>query len=122
MSPGLSMAISFGAAGVVFATLALWDWQAPRRKLAAGRRPRWPGNLGIWLIDAAVVRLFGPVMVVGAALLAAEKGWGLFAVASLPRWATIVLGVIALDLTIYAQRLPSRAVAVAVASRAPRRP
>ena len=105
MSPGLAIAVRVGAAAAVFAAMALWEWWAPRRKLVAGRRPRWPGNLGIWLIDAAVVRLLGPVTVVGAALYAALQGWGLFNWVVFPPWLAIVLGVIALDLTIYAQHV-----------------
>src|SRR6185437_2339449 len=89
MSPGTAIAIRVGAAAAVFAAMALWEWLAPRGKLAVGRRPRWPGNLGIWLIDAAAVRLLGPVTVVGAALVAVEKGWGLFPLLGLPYWAAV---------------------------------
>ncbi len=105
MSPGTAIAIRVGAAAAVFAAMALWEWLAPRRKLAVGRRPRWPSNLGVWLIDAVAVRLLGPVTVVGAALFATEKGWGLFPAIGLPYWAAILFGVIALDLTIYVQHV-----------------
>ena len=97
MSPGMAFAIRVGAAAAVFAAMALWEWLAPRRRLAVGRRPRWPGNLGVWLIDAAAVKLLGPVTVVGAALVAAERGWGLFPSIDLPYWAAVLFGVIALD-------------------------
>ena len=46
MSPGTAIAIRVGAAAAVFTAMALWEWLAPRRQLAVGRRPRWPGNLG----------------------------------------------------------------------------
>jgi sterol desaturase/sphingolipid hydroxylase (fatty acid hydroxylase superfamily) len=105
LSAGLVIAIRVGAAAAVFAALALWEWLAPRRRLAAGRRPRWPGNLGIWAIDSVAIRLLGPLTVVGAALLAADKGWGLFVLLGLPYWAALVVGVIALDLVIYAQHV-----------------
>ena len=105
MSPGQVTAIRVGAAVAVFAAMALWEWLAPRRALMAGRRPRWPGNLGIWAIDSVLVRLLGPATVVGVALAAAEHGWGLFHLLGLPYWAASVLGVIALDLTIYAQHV-----------------
>ncbi len=98
MSPGLVMAIRVGAAVAVFAAMALWEWLAPRRRLTVGRRPRWPGNLGIWAIDSVVVRLLGPATVVGVALVASEHGWGLVPWLGLPYWAAIVAGVIALDL------------------------
>jgi sterol desaturase/sphingolipid hydroxylase (fatty acid hydroxylase superfamily) len=105
MSPAQVTAIRVGAAVAVFAVMALWEWQAPRRTLTAGRRPRWPGNLGIWAIDSVVVRLLGPATVVGLALTAAQHGWGLFHLLALPYWAALVLGVIALDLTIYGQHV-----------------
>ena len=105
MSPGQVTAIRVGAAVAVFAAMALWEWLAPRRALTAGRRPRWPGNLGIWAIDSVVVRLLGPATVVGVALAAAQHGWGLFHLLGLPYWAALVLGVIALDLTIYGQHV-----------------
>ena len=105
MSAGLVIAIRVGAAAAVFVAMALWEWLAPRRRLATGRRPRWPGNLGIWAIDSVAIRLLGPLTVVGAALLVADKGWGLFVVLGLPYWTALVAGVIALDLVIYAQHV-----------------
>ena len=103
MSPSLEIAVRVGAYAVVFAAMALWEWRAPRRRLTAGRRPRWPGNLGILLVDILAVRLLVPVTAVGVALIAAEKGWGLFPLMGLPVWAAVLLGVIVLDLVIYAQ-------------------
>ncbi len=105
MSPALVMAIRIGAAVVVFGAMALWEWLAPRRRLTAGRRPRWPGNLGILAIDIVAVRLVAPTAVVGVALAAAAHGWGLFPLVGLPYWAALVVGVIALDLVIYAQHV-----------------
>ncbi len=92
------MAIRVGAAAAVFASLALWEWLAPRRKRTAGRRPRWPGNLGIWTIDSVLIRLLGPLTVVGSALLAVEKSWGAFALLGLPYWPAVTAGVVLLDL------------------------
>jgi sterol desaturase/sphingolipid hydroxylase (fatty acid hydroxylase superfamily) len=88
---------------MVFGTMALWEWFAPRRRLVAGRRPRWPGNLGILAIDILAVRLLVPTTAVGVALIAAERGWGLFPQLGLPLWPAIVIGVVALDLVIYTQ-------------------
>ncbi len=105
MTPGMEIAIRLGGATVVFAAMALWEWLAPRRYLTVGRRPRWPGNLGILAIDIIAARLLVPTAAVGVALVAAEKGWGLFAVLGLPAWAAVVVGVIALDLVIYIQHV-----------------
>jgi len=105
MSAGVILAIRVGAAAAVFAAMALWEWRAPRRRLAAGRRPRWPGNLGIWGIDSVIVRLVGPAGAVGAALLAGERGWGLMPLLGLPYWLALIAGVVALDLVIYVQHV-----------------
>ncbi|MBI4365579.1 MAG: sterol desaturase family protein [Deltaproteobacteria bacterium] len=103
MSSSLEIAVRVGGAALIFAALALWEWLAPCRALAVGRRPRWPGNLGILAVDIAAERLLVPTAAVGAALVAASRGWGLFNLIGLPSWAAIVIGVIALDLVIYTQ-------------------
>ncbi len=103
MSPSLEIAVRVGGAALVFGAMALWEWRSPRRLLTVGRRPRWPGNLGILAIDILAVRLLVPATAVGVALIAAAHGWGLANLAGLPGWAAILLGVIALDLVIYTQ-------------------
>ncbi len=103
MSPTIEIAVRLGAAAAVFAVMALWEWSAPRRALSVGRKPRWPGNLGILAIDILAVRLLVPTTVVGVALTASARGWGLLDALGLPAWAAILIGVIALDLVIYAQ-------------------
>ncbi len=105
MSPSLEITVRAGGAAAIFALLVLWEWLAPRRRLNAGRRPRWPGNLGILAIDIVAVRLLVPTAAVGVALIAAERGWGLLPLLGLPGWAAIVVGVVALDLVIYAQHV-----------------
>jgi sterol desaturase/sphingolipid hydroxylase (fatty acid hydroxylase superfamily) len=105
MSPGLEIIVRVGGAAVVFASLALWEWFAPRRALTVGRAPRWPGNLGILAVDIVAVRLLVPTAAVGVALIASDRGWGLFNLAGLPAWATILIGVMALDLVIYTQHV-----------------
>jgi sterol desaturase/sphingolipid hydroxylase (fatty acid hydroxylase superfamily) len=105
MPPSLEIAVRAGAYAVVFAGMALWEWAAPRRRLTAGRRPRWPGNLGILAIDVVAVRLLMPTAAVGVALIVAERGWGLFNLTGVPMWAAVAIGVIALDLAIYAQHV-----------------
>ena len=105
MSPALTIAVRVGAYAAVFAIMALWEWRAPRRKLSAGRHPRWTGNLGILAIDIVAVRLLVPTTVVAVALVAAENGWGLFPLLGLPYWAAAIAGVVALDLVIYVQHV-----------------
>jgi sterol desaturase/sphingolipid hydroxylase (fatty acid hydroxylase superfamily) len=103
MTPTLEIILRLGAFAAVFAALAAWEVLAPRRKLLVGRQPRWPGNLGIVVVDALLVRLLIPTAAAGAALIAAERGIGLFHVLGLPGWVAGILGFLILDLVIYAQ-------------------
>ncbi len=52
-----------------------------------------------------LIRLLGPFTVVGAALLGADKGWGLIALLDLPYLLAVTAGMIVLDLIIYAQHV-----------------
>jgi sterol desaturase/sphingolipid hydroxylase (fatty acid hydroxylase superfamily) len=103
MPPTLEILVRLSAFAAVFAALAAWEVFAPRRKLLVGRQPRWPSNLGIVVVDAALVRLLIPTAAVGAALIAAERGWGLLNLVAPPGWLAGILGFLVLDLVIYAQ-------------------
>jgi len=103
LSPQLEIAIRAGTAAALFAALALWEARLPRRRLVAGRRGRWFGNLGILGVDLVTVRLLVPTAAVGAALVAARNGWGLLALLNVPFWAAVVSSVVVLDLVIWAQ-------------------
>jgi sterol desaturase/sphingolipid hydroxylase (fatty acid hydroxylase superfamily) len=105
MSPSIELIARIAAAAVVFAVMALWEVLAPRRPWSVGRWPRWPHNLGIAIIDALAVRILIPAAAVGAALIAAGNGWGLFHVAGLRLSIASLLGFLALDLAIYAQHV-----------------
>lgn len=105
-------AIRLGVFAGVFAAMALWEVLAPRRSQAISRLGRWPGNLGVVVIDALVVRLLFPTAAVGMALLAEERGWGLFAMVPTPGWLAIVASVVLLDLSIYLQHVVFHAVPV----------
>jgi sterol desaturase/sphingolipid hydroxylase (fatty acid hydroxylase superfamily) len=102
--------IRLTAFAVVFALMAVWELQAPRRHQAIGRPVRWPGNLGLVVIDTLLVRLVFPTAAVGVALIAEARGWGLFQVAGLPAWLAVAASVILLDLAIYLQHVLFHAV------------
>jgi sterol desaturase/sphingolipid hydroxylase (fatty acid hydroxylase superfamily) len=97
------MAIRLGAFAGIFAALALLELVSPCRALAVGRMPRWPSNIGILVIDALAVRLLVPTAAVGAALLAAERGIGLFHIVGTNPWIAGLAGFLMLDLVIYSQ-------------------
>jgi sterol desaturase/sphingolipid hydroxylase (fatty acid hydroxylase superfamily) len=87
----------------VFAALALWEAAAPRRPHTLARSARWPGNLGVLLVDVVLVRVLSPTAAVGFAFAAQARGWGLFAHNGLASWIEIALTVVVLDAAIYAQ-------------------
>jgi sterol desaturase/sphingolipid hydroxylase (fatty acid hydroxylase superfamily) len=105
MDPSLEIVLRIAAAAAVFTALAAWEIAAPRRGLLVGRKVRWPNNLGILIVDALAERLIIPTAAVGMALVAADRGWGLFNVLGLPGWLAGVLGFVLLDLIIYAQHV-----------------
>jgi len=94
----------------VFASMALWELLAPRRRQAIRRLRRWPGNLGIVVIDSILVRLAFPMAAVGMALFAEQNGWGLFNRVAAPAWLAIAVSIVLLDLAIYLQHVLFHAV------------
>jgi sterol desaturase/sphingolipid hydroxylase (fatty acid hydroxylase superfamily) len=101
----IEMIIRLGAFALFFSTFALWELLAPRRKLTIGRRARWPGNLGVLLVDIVTVRVLVPTAAVGAALYASGNGWGLINYLQLRLSVAALIGFLALDLIIYAQHV-----------------
>jgi sterol desaturase/sphingolipid hydroxylase (fatty acid hydroxylase superfamily) len=89
----------------VLAIMIGWEFAAPRRRLSASLAVRWSSNLGLVVVGALLVRLAFPVVAVGTAAIAAERGWGLFNWVAAPSWLAIALSVVALDLAIYAQHV-----------------
>ena len=103
-------AIRFAMFLAVFGAVALWEALAPRRKRSFGRLARWPHNLGLLLVDVALVRVFAPGAAIAVAMTAARSGWGLLNAFALPGWAAIAAGIALLDLAIYFQHVMFHAV------------
>src|SRR3954470_13773839 len=97
--------IRISSFALVFAAMAGGELVGARRVWAVGRAPRWTNNLGILVVDVIAVRVLIPTAAVGAALFAAERGWGLFHLAGLPPVLAAVLGFLILDLVIYGQHV-----------------
>jgi len=105
MEPNAELYLRIGAALGIFAAMALWEFVAPRRALSVGRLRRWPGNLGILVLDALLVRFLIPVAAAGTAAIAAQRGWGFLNITPWPAWLEILLGFVVLDLAVYAQHV-----------------
>jgi|SRR5882672_1317640 len=102
--------IRLGSFLLVFVAIAAWEMLSPRRRSLLGRRPRWIHNLGLLLVDIAVLRIFVPGAAVALALIGEARGWGLINTLSLPVWAAVPLTVALLDLVIYFQHVMFHAV------------
>lgn len=89
----------------VFALMALWEYARPRRIGAEARGRRWPTNLGLVVLDTALVRLLFPVAAVGAAIDAEVMGWGLFNQLDWPLWLTVILTGAIFDFAIWLQHV-----------------
>ena len=89
----------------VFFIMASWEFFGARRKLLIAKPKRWISNLGILLIDIVTLRILFPAAAVGISLYAAEQGWGLFNIYSVPLLVSIVISVLILDFVIYLQHV-----------------
>ena len=102
LSPESEMWLRLGCfAGVLLACL-LAEWLWPRRR----ERRSWSRlttNLALVIVNSLLLRLLLPVLAVGMAVIASERGWGLFNLFSLPLWLELALAVLLLDLAIYWQ-------------------
>ncbi|MEX2455443.1 MAG: sterol desaturase family protein [Rhodospirillaceae bacterium] len=104
--PIIRLGLFVGILGV----MVLWEVAAPRRRREIPRLIRWTSNFGVVALDTVLVRLAFPMVAVGMAILAAERGWGFFNVFEVPFWLAFVLSVLALDLVIYLQHVMFHAV------------
>jgi sterol desaturase/sphingolipid hydroxylase (fatty acid hydroxylase superfamily) len=104
--PQLRLGVFLG----VLAIMALWELLAPRRRRDIPRVIRWSNNLALVVVDTIVLRLTFPILAVGLAVMAQERGWGLFNFIDAPAWVAVLASVIILDLVIYLQHVMFHAV------------
>jgi sterol desaturase/sphingolipid hydroxylase (fatty acid hydroxylase superfamily) len=104
--PQLRLAVFLG----VLVAMAVWELAAPRRRREIPRLVRWTNNLALVVIDTIILRLTFPILAVGLAVTAEERGWGLFNVIGAPGWVAILVSILALDLAIYLQHVMFHAV------------
>lgn len=94
----------------VLAAMALWELAAPRRRTEIPRVIRWTNNIALVVLDTVILRLTFPILAVGLAVMAEDRGWGLFNNVELPTWVAIVASMPVLDLAIYLQHVMFHAV------------
>src|SRR5688572_27592695 len=90
--------------------MAVWEMAHGLLEPRVDRGPRWLANVGLVAVDTVSVRLILPAGLVGAALWVEERGWGLLPSLGLPRLASAVIAVVALDLAVYLQHVLFHAV------------
>src|SRR3954453_450519 len=88
-----STAVRLACFGGLLLLMAFWEALAPRRRLSVARPARWASNLGLVALDTLVARFLVPLGAVGAALVAGERGWGLFNKVNVPGWLAVAAAV-----------------------------
>ncbi|MFC6639843.1 sterol desaturase family protein [Sulfitobacter sp. JBTF-M27] len=94
----------------VLTAMVIWEVAAPRRRRDIPRVIRWTNNLALVVLDTAILRLTFPILAVGLAATAEDRGWGLFNNIDAPVWVAIVVSMLLLDLAIYLQHVMFHAV------------
>ncbi|SDX77655.1 Sterol desaturase/sphingolipid hydroxylase, fatty acid hydroxylase superfamily [Ruegeria halocynthiae] len=94
----------------ILAVMAQWEVAAPRRRRDIPRVVRWTNNLALVVLDTAILRLTFPILAVGLAVMAEDRGWGLFNNIDVPVWVAIAVSMLLLDLAIYLQHVMFHAV------------
>jgi len=87
----------------LFILIALTERIVPRRVPGSPKTSRWFTNLGITLINTISLRLLFPLIPVGFASYATEKGFGILNNFEFSLWIELIIGVLALDFIIYLQ-------------------
>src|SRR5690606_11653316 len=99
--PVLRLACFAGTAGLI----GLWQTVTPRRPLRAGKLARWASNFGIAARNTLILRLLFPVLAVGLAAFATERGWGLLNMLDVSLLPAVIIALILQDLVIYGQHV-----------------
>lgn len=94
----------------ILVIMTLWEVAAPRRRRDIPRVIRWTNNVALVVLDTVILRLTFPIVAVGLAVMAEERGWGLFNNIEAPLSLAILVSMLLLDLAIYLQHVMFHAV------------
>ncbi len=94
----------------ILAVMALWELAAPKRAVTADRARRWPANIGVSALNAAVFYAAVPVPPILLAAVMRGRGMGLFNMTEANPVIALVGSLILLDFIIYLQHLMFHAV------------
>lgn len=97
----LRLAVFLGALG----GMLLWEWRYPFRAALEPKFSRLLRHLSLMTLNFLILRLVSGGGAYAVAILAAQKGWGLFALWPMPGWAVVLAGLLLLDFAIYAQHV-----------------
>jgi sterol desaturase/sphingolipid hydroxylase (fatty acid hydroxylase superfamily) len=98
-------ALRGGSFIAVFAIMAVAEAVIEARPLRVARRTRWIHNLGLMLLNTAVLRFLFPIGAVAAALWSSKHGIGVLHTVSWPAAVEAAMAIVALDLVIYGQHV-----------------
>lgn len=99
--------IRLGVFAGVFLLMTLLEFCLPKKERVEPRHKRWFTNLGLVVVDSIALRLLFPILAVGMAEIATQKGWGLFSLTDFPYWFEVLLAAVLLDGAIYSQHVAS---------------
>ncbi|MEL6365442.1 MAG: sterol desaturase family protein [Pseudomonadota bacterium] len=82
----------------------------PRKTRTQPRRTRWATNAALVVVDTLALRLALPLLAVAAAVIAEDRGWGIFNVLAAPAWLEWIAAFLLLDLALWAQHVATHRV------------
>jgi len=85
--------------------MAILETVRPRRERTEGRSTRWLINIGLSLVNGAVIKIVFGTALVGVAVIAKDGGWGLLNHYNIPELPAQIIAFIILDFAIYLQHV-----------------
>ena len=95
----------------IFGAMSAFELLSPRLEReelrGAMKTKRWVTNLAILVLSSVAVRVLFPAAAVGTAILAADRGWGLFPALGVPFWLAAIAAFVILDFAVWLEHVVS---------------